>query len=127
MAQMQVNDWKLTTQDGYSEISLVKKPSVIAEASMLGGEQKILEVRKFSPKVVVIVYKAGISGTSVLVESTYGLLYNIESQKFLGDYPLRYKTQSDAPYTFEQPSWKVEGNSLKISDANSDIEVTIAL
>ncbi len=127
LAQMATTDWKVAEQDGVFEAQLIGSEDIKTELTVMSGEPKVLKIEKLSQDVIAVIYHAGVSGTSVLVESSYALLYNTKSKKFLGDFPLEYKVSGDAPYTFDQPVWKVEGNSLRIIDENSDIDAKIKL
>lgn len=127
MAQVSPKDWQVSREESSYLLKLKSDAQVTSELTVMSGEPKILSVKKYGKEVVAIVYDAGVAGTSVLVQNTYALLYNTKSKKFLGDFPLEYKVNSGAPYTFDQPVWKVEENSLRIIDENSNIDAKIKL
>lgn len=127
MAQVSPKDWQVSREESSYLLKLKSDAQVTSELTVMSGEPKILSVKKYGKEVVAIVYDAGVAGTSVLVQNTYALLYNTKSKKFLGDFPLEYKLNSGAPYTFDQPVWKVEENSLRIIDENSNIDAKIKL
>lgn len=126
-AQYAPKDWQVREIDGSFELALKSAQGISSEMTVMAGEPKLLSVKKYGSDVVAIVYSAGQSGTTVLVESLYALLYNTKSKKFLGDFPVEYKVSSGAPYTFDQPVWKIEGNSLRIIDENSNIDAEVKL
>lgn len=127
LAQVAPKDWQISREESTYSLKLKSDNGVSSSLTVMSGEPKILSVKKYGSDIVAIIYDAGVAGTSVLVQNTYALLYNTSSKKFLGDYPVEYKVSSGAPYTFDQPVWKVEGNSLRIIDENSNIDAKIKL
>ncbi len=127
LAQVAPKDWQISREESTYSLKLKSDNGVSSSLTVMSGEPKILSVKKYGNDIVAIIYDAGVAGTSVLVQNTYALLYNTSSKKFLGDYPVEYKVSSGAPYTFDQPVWKVEGNSLRIIDENSNIDAKIKL
>lgn len=125
-AQEQKAHWKLIFADEQPLLELVSDSQIKKEVTINSGEQKILEVKTLAPQVAVIIYSTGVAGTKIEVEVIHGLIYNAATKEFLGDYPYQYKSKS-SPYTLDQPNWKVEGKSLKITDVNTDTDVSIAL
>lgn len=125
-AQSQKSDWKLIQSEEGAHIELASQADIQSEITQNSGTPKIVEVKSLAPNIMAIIYTSGFAGTRVQVEVIQALIYNTESQKFLGDYAYQYKSAS-SPYTLDQPSWKVEGKSLKISDANTDVDVSIDL
>lgn len=125
-AQESKTDWKLVVSAEEAFISLARDSQIRSDVTINSGEQKILEVKILAPDIALIVYSSGVAGTKVEVEVIHGLIYNISTKEFLGDHPYQYKSKS-SPYTLDQPVWKVEGKSLKITDVNTDTDVSIAL
>lgn len=123
-AQSQKTDWKLVESEEGAHIELASQSEIRSDITQNSGTPKIVEVKTLAPNIVAVIYSSGLAGTRVQVEVIQGLIYNTQNQKFLGDYAYQYKSTS-SPYTLDQPSWKIEGKSLKISDINTDISVSI--
>ena len=91
---------------------------------VLGGKPEIKTIKKKDP-LEIIIYDAGETGTSAIIQADYALVYHSKKKKILGTYPYKYVEKTPHKKKLSQPKWDFKQNELTIKDENSNVEETI--
>ena len=122
-----IKDWKIVGEEGdfwLQSTSDSKTKNLITKRT---GESKVIKTKDVGKDHEIIVYYTGMAGTFKLVDIYYAQIFNKKSKKFLGDYPLEYKSQNNPNEKLPQPKWEIGTKSISISDEQTSIQKVIQL
>ncbi|MCF8059210.1 MAG: hypothetical protein K9K67_07940 [Bacteriovoracaceae bacterium] len=106
-----ISDWQITKEEDHY---ILAKGEAKAELPMTNVNPSVVHVEKYGT-LTVVHYLASTSGTSVMLEEYYGAIFS-KDDKFLGTYPIRYESLSEAHSSddIDQPKWNVSNEELNI-------------
>ncbi|MDD0854080.1 hypothetical protein HBN50_13285 [Halobacteriovorax sp. GB3] len=123
--QTLANDWYIQDKDGFFLLTSKEDKEHYYQLRDVGGGPEFQQVEILRGDIVKLIYNAGTAGTSAPISMIRAIVYNTKTKKFLGDYPLAYR--SVMKMSFEQPQWQIKENILYVSDSNYDEIWTIKL
>lgn len=129
LIQRENNKFYLIKKRDISKINLLvkeEKKLEIIELNVSGSKARLITISTLNKaaNLYCVIYSAGESGTSLIVEEHRCALYNTELMRFEGDFPFQYLPKTkDSSIRLSQPEYKVENKKLKIFDNGVLIKV----
>lgn len=92
--------------------------TTILKLNVSGNEASLLKVSKLElgPPLFCVVYKAGESGTSSIIEERRCAVFNKALSRFEGDIPYQYLPKGKSLKEFQQPKLSFENGKLIVKE-----------
>jgi len=116
-------DWRVLERE--KDFVLAHSSGQSHKIKTVGGRPEFRRQRQLTGGLLLVIYYAGVAGTSQLVAVERALVLDRENLALLGDYPYRYSTETGP--TTEQPQWCFEGRSLRVRDPSFGMDERLAL
>ncbi len=120
-----VSDWTIINIDGKSWLSSKSNKDLKAVITKRTGENKVTEVRPVGNDYELIIYYSGAAGTYHMIDIYYAIIFNKKNNKFIGDYPYKYRSQQGKKVT--NPKWDITDKEITITDAQTDLHKVVSL
>ncbi|MFU8813271.1 MAG: hypothetical protein ACNA78_09905 [Balneolaceae bacterium] len=122
-----LDEWNISERDGSFYINHLHEENLSQELYWNTGGPELSDVVGLGDDHIIIVYQSGSVGTSVIINTYRGLIFDIWEMSFIGDYPYRYEHQDDRDDTLTQPEWTLKEGALHIRDVAEGIDTVLKL
>ena len=116
------NEWKISVDKNKGIVSYVNGEMTFSYPQM-NVVPEVKEVKKIAGFNVVIFF-AKSSGSFVMLEEMYGAVFD-QDNDLKGIYPYKYEVVSETKHKINQPTWKVSGKKLIITEPEYDEKFTL--
>ena len=117
--------WEVKSEG--DEFLLVSPKGKSYSIQSVGGVPKFLFEKSFQDKYLLAIYQAGTAGTSQPIKVERAIILLKEDHSYVGNAPFRYMAAKGATYKPEQPIWKIIGQVLEVTDAETSKTTKIEL
>jgi len=121
-------EWQATESDGFFYLKNNTDEQLSCEITSVGGMPKfesVILIEKLKP-VVLLKYFAGSSGTFIIIDEYWVVIYDPKTRKCHGDFPYQYLIHSDDKI-IDQPKWTFSATSIRIVDEESSLDRNIEI